>query len=122
MPFITEQYSKIHPVSMEQFNKLQALTVGLLVVLLILVFIASMIFIRMQKQIDILKEKNTSQQKQLSSVQVKATSMQSKLSKVSLEDIPNLETQITQGKDSLNRNVATLNKKVTDLEDKLNDK
>lgn len=122
MPFITEQYSKIHPVSMEQFNTLQALTVGLLVVLLILVFIASMVFIHMQKQIDFLKDQNVSQQKQLSSVEVKATSMQSKLNKISVEDIPNLETQITQEKDSVNRLVVLLNKKITDLEDKQNDK
>lgn len=121
MPFITEQYSKIHPVSMGQFNTLQALTVGLLVVLLILVFIASMVFIHMQKQIDFLKDQNTSQQKQLSSVEVKATSMQSKLNKVSVEDIPNLETQITQEKDSVNRLVVLLNKKITDLEGKQND-
>lgn len=121
MPFITEQYSKIHPVSMEQFNTLQALTIGLLVVLFILVFIASMVFIRMQKQIDFLKDQNTSQQKQLSSVKVKASSMQSKLNKVSLEDIPNLETRVSQGQDSLAKNVAILNKRFDNLEGKQND-
>lgn len=121
MPFVTEQYSKIHPVSMEQFNTLQALTVGLLVVLFILVFIASMVFIRMQKQIDFLKDQNISQQKQLSSVQVKATSMQSKLNKVSIEDIPNLETKVAQGQDSLNRNVEILHEQMDKLEGKQND-
>lgn len=118
MPFITEQYSKIHPVSMEQFNTLQALTVGLLVVLFILVFIASMVFIRMQKQIDILRDQNTSQQKQLSSAKVKEASMQSKLNKLSTEDIPNLETQVAQGQDNLAKNVVILNKR---LEGKQND-
>ena len=121
MPFITEQYSKIHPVSMEQFNTLQALTIGLLVVLFILVFIASMVFIRMQKQIDFLKDQNASQQKQLSSIKVKATSMQSKLNKTSLEDIPNLETKVTQGQDNLAKNVAILNKRFDNLEGKQND-
>lgn len=121
MPFITEQYSKIHPVSMEQFNTLQALTVGLLVVLFILVFIASMVFIHMQKQIDFLKDQNASQQKQLSSVEVKATSLQSKLNKLSLEDIPNLETKVAQGQDSLARTVVILNKRFDKLEGKQND-
>lgn len=121
MPFITEQYSKIHPVSMEQFNTLQALTVGLLVVLFILVFIASMIFIHMQKQIDFLKDQNTSQQRQLSSVEVKATSMQSKLNKLSIEDIPNLETKVAQGQDSLAKTVVILNKRFDKLEGQQND-
>lgn len=105
MPFIAL-------VSMEQFNTLQALTVGLLVVLFILVLIASMVFIRMQKQIDMLRDQSTSQQKQLSSLEVKATSMQSKLNKVSIEDIPNLETKVTQGQDSLAKNVVILNKRL----------
>lgn len=121
MPFITEQYSKIHPVSMEQFNTLQALTVGLLVVLFILVFIASMVFIHMQKQIDFLKDQNTSQQKQLSSVEVKVTSMQSKLNKLSIEDIPNLETKVAQGQDSLAKTVVILHEQMDKLEGQQND-
>lgn len=121
MPFITEQYSKIHPVSMEQFNTLQALTIGLLVVLFILVFIVSMVFIRMQKQIDFLKDQNTSQQKQLSSVKVKTSSMQSKLNKVLIEDIPNLETKVTQGQDSLAKTVVILHEQMDKLEGKQND-
>lgn len=121
MPFITEQYSKIHPVSMEQFNTLQALTIGLLVVLFILVFIASMVFIRMQKQIDFLKDQNESQQKQLSSVKVKESSIQSKLNKVSIEDIPNLETRVSQGQDNLAKNVAILHEQMDKLEGKQND-
>lgn len=105
MPFIAL-------VSMEQFNTLQALTVGLLVVLFILVFIASMVFIRMQKQIDMLRDQSTSQQKQLSSAKVKTSSIQSKLNKVSIEDIPNLETKVAQGQDSLAKNVVILNKRL----------
>lgn len=99
-------------VSMEQFNTLQGLTVGLLVVIFILVLIAAMTFTSMQKQIDILRDQNTSQQKQLSSAKVKVSSMQSKLNKVSLEDIPNLETKVTQGQDSLAKNVVILNKRL----------
>lgn len=106
---------------MEQFNALQGLTVGLLVVIFILVLIASMTFTSMQKQIDILRDQNTSQQKQLSSAKVKVASMQSKLNKVSLEDIPNLETKVAQGQDSLAKNVVILNKRFDKLEGQQND-